>query len=577
MEEFESLPTLRPPILATKYVVASGHYLASMAGSRILENGGNVVDAGVAAGLCINVLQPDMTNIGGVAPIILRLASMPEAVTISGLGRWPRQLTLEDYRRRGGDLSTGVGSAVVPAALDAWVTALDRYGTMTFAEAAAPAIELAEDGFPVNRFLHDNLRKASEKLAQWPSSRSVFLSRGRAPRVGERLVQRDLARTLRMLAEVERGASGRHEGLVAVRDVFYKGDVARQMAAFSAQMGGFLTIDDLAGFQVSVEPPVTTTYRGYEVYGCGPWCQGPAVLQALNILEGYDMPSYPHNSANVLHLIAEALKAAFADRHGYIGDPELTSVPIRGLLSKEYAADWRGRIDRERAAPGMPEPGDPWPYESRRDGRQAAGKVAAAPGPEPADTSYLCVMDADGNAFSATPSDGVLDTPLVADLGVVISPRGKQFWLDPEHPSCVAPGKRPRLTPNPGLVMRDGQVIMTYGTPGLDVQPQAMIQLLVDLIDYRMDVQEAIEAPRIATYSFPASTHPHPYHPGLLRVEGRIPADVRAQLAQMGHQVETWPAWIPQAGALCAILRNRDEGTLAGGADPRRLAYAVGW
>jgi len=575
--EFEALPTLRPTILSTKYVVASGHYLASMAGSKILERGGNVVDAGVAAGLCINVLQPDMTNIGGVAPIILRLAGMPEVVTISGLGRWPRQLTLDDYRRRGDDLSPGMGSAVVPAALDAWVTALDRYGTMTFADVAAPAIELAENGFPVNRFLHDNLRKAAETLAQWPSSRGVFLSRGRAPRVGERLVQRELARTLRILGEAEAGVPGRHAGLRAVRDLFYKKDIARQLVTFCGRMGGFLTAEDLAEFQVQVEPPVATSYRGYKVYGCGPWCQGPVVLQALNILEGYDLPAYPHNSAAVLHRIAEALKAAFADRHGYYGDPEFTKVPIRGLLSKDYAADWRRRIDLTRAAPGMPDPGDPWPYEEGRDRSLAAGRVAAAPGPEPPDTSYLCVMDADGNAFSATPSDGVLDTPLVPDLGVIISPRGRQFWLDPDHPSCVAPGKRPRLTPNPGLVMKDGHVAIAYGTPGLDVQPQAMTQLLVNLIDYGMDVQEAIEAPRIATYSFPASTHPHPYHPGLLRAESRIPADIREKLARMGHRVEAWPAYIPQAGALCAIHRNRDEQTLAGGADPRRVAYAVGW
>ena len=575
--EFEALPTWRPTILSTKYVVASGHYLASMAGSKILERGGNVVDAGVAAGLCINVLQPDMTNIGGVAPIILRLAGMPEVVTISGLGRWPRQLTLDDYRRRGDDLSPGMGSAVVPAALDAWVTALDRYGTMTFADVAAPAIELAENGFPVNRFLHDNLRKAAETLAQWPSSRGVFLSRGRAPRVGERLVQRELARTLRILGEAEAGVPGRHAGLRAVRDLFYKKDIARQLVTFCGRMGGFLTAEDLAEFQVQVEPPVATSYRGYKVYGCGPWCQGPVVLQALNILEGYDLPAYPHNSAAVLHRIAEALKAAFADRHGYYGDPEFTKVPIRGLLSKDYAADWRRRIDLTRAAPGMPDPGDPWPYEEGRDRSLAAGRVAAAPGPEPPDTSYLCVMDADGNAFSATPSDGVLDTPLVPDLGVIISPRGRQFWLDPDHPSCVAPGKRPRLTPNPGLVMKDGHVAIAYGTPGLDVQPQAMTQLLVNLIDYGMDVQEAIEAPRIATYSFPASTHPHPYHPGLLRAESRIPADIREKLARMGHRVEAWPAYIPQAGALCAIHRNRDEQTLAGGADPRRVAYAVGW
>ena len=577
MLEFQSMPTLRPPILGAKYVVASGHYLASMAGARILEMGGNVVDAGVAAGLCINVLQPDMTNVGGVAPIILRLAGMPEVVTISGLGRWPQRVTLEEFRRRGGDLSSGIASSVVPSALDAWAQALDRYGTMRFADVASPAIELAEAGFPVNRFLHDNLHRAAERLAQWPSSRSVFLSRGRAPRVGERLVQRELARTLRMLVEAETGAPGRHEGLQAVRARFYRGDVATRTITFHHEMGGFLSSEDLSEFEAKVEPPVKTTYRGYEVYGCGPWCQGPVVLEALNILEGYDLPSYPQNSAVSLHLIVEALKAAFADRHGYYGDPEFVTVPIQGLLSKDYAAAWRRRIDPKAAAPGMPEPGNPWEFEDDRGHRRAAGRVMAASGPEPPDTSYLCVMDTEGNAFSATPSDGVLDTPVVPELGFIVSPRGKQFWLDPEHPSCVAPGKRPRLTPNPGLVLKDGQMAMTYGTPGLDVQPQAMIQLLVNLIDHRLDVQEAIEAPRIATYSFPASTHPHPYNAGLLCVEGRIPVVVRESLAQMGHRVEAWPAWTPKAGALCAIQINRGERTLAGGADPRRVAYAVGW
>jgi len=575
--DFSPLPTLRPPIMGSKYMVVSGHYLASMAGMRILEMGGNVVDAGVATGLCINVLQPDMTNIGGVAPIILSLAPSREVVTISGLGRWPKAATLDEIGRRGGDISGGMLAAVTPSALDAWIEALDRYGTMSFADVAAPAIELAEQGFPVNRFLADNLSRNAEHLALWPSTRAVYLSRGRSPQVGERLVQREVAGTLRMLAEAERGATGRQVGLRAARDLFYCGDVARRMIAFCQEMGGLLTMDDLAGFRVKVEPPVKTTYRGYDVYGCGSWCQGPVALEALNILEGYDVASLPHNSAPVLHLIVEALKAAFADRHAYYGDPEFVPVPIVGLLSKAYAASWRDRIAADRAFPEMPEPGNPRAYQAETRTTPVPARPVAASGPDSPDTSYLCVLDRDGNVFSATPSDGVLDTPLVPGLGFIISSRGRQSWLDPDHPSCVAPGKRPRLTPCPGLVMKDGRVFMPYGTPGHDVQPQAMVQLLLNVLDYGMDVQEAIEAPRVAAYSFPGSAHPHPYHPGLLRAETRIPETTLDTLGRLGHRIERWPTWTPKAGALCAAVLNPTEGVLAGGADPRRMAYAIGW
>jgi gamma-glutamyltranspeptidase / glutathione hydrolase len=577
MAELEPLPTVRPAVLGRKYIVASGHYLASMAGARILEMGGNVVDAGVAAGLCINVLQPDLTNLGGVAPIILRTAQSRDVVTISGLGWWPKAATIDELRRRGADLTGGPLAAVMPAAADAWIVALDRYGTMPLAEVAAPAIELADEGFPVNRFLEANLRDAAGKLAGWPTSRAVFLSRGRAPRMGELLVQKELVHTLRLMVDAERAADGRHTGLRAARDLFYKGEIAQVTAAFNQEIGGLLTREDLAGFEVQVEPPVRTSYRGVDVYACGPWCQGPVVPATLNILEGYDLAALPHNSAAALHLVAEALKAAFADRHAYYGDPRFVEVPIEGLLSRGYAAAWRERIDRAKAWPEMPDPGDPWQYQRASGKRPVGERVAPAPGPEPADTSYLCVLDRDGNAFSATPSDGIGSTPLVPGFGFVVSARGTQSWLDPSHPSGLAPGKRPRLTPSPGVVLKDGRVLMPYGTPGLDVQPQAMVQFLINLLDHGLEVQEAIEAPRIATYSFPASSHPHAYHPGLLRVEDRIPLQVRAQLAQMGHGIEVWPAWMPRAGAMCAAVLNHAERTLAGGADPRRIAYAVGW
>jgi gamma-glutamyltranspeptidase / glutathione hydrolase len=574
--DFSPLPTLRPPIMASRYVVASGHYLASMAGMRVLEAGGTVFDAGVAAGLCINVIQPDMTSLGGVAPIMMYRAADRQFAVLSGLGAWPQATTLDEIQRRGGDLTDGLLAAVVPAALDAWVRALDHFGTMPFGEVARPAIELAESGFPVNVSLHRNLRKAADRIGSWPSTREVFLGRGRAPEPGERLVQRHLARTLRMLAEAETGASNRRGGLQAVRDLFYRGPIARAIGEFYQVSGGLLASEDLAAFHVEVERPVRTTYRGFDVYACRPWCQGPVVLQALNILEGFDMTALSPGSAPFLHLVAEALKGAFADREAYYGDPRFVDVPIDGLLSKEYARAWRERIRTDRAWPEMPDPGNPWSA-SGRPTNPPRWRLNAASQPTRADTSYVCVLDAEGNAFSATPSDDATEAPLVPGLGFAVSARGAQSWLVPEHPSCLAPGKRPRLTPSPGLVARDGRTVMTYGTPGGDVQPQAMVQFLLHVIDHGSDVMEAIEAPRIATFSFPASSHPHGYSPGLLRVEGRILEATCRDLVRLGHRVESWPGWAPEAGALCAIRVHHQERTLAGGADPRRLAYAIGW
>ncbi|MDR7545617.1 MAG: gamma-glutamyltransferase family protein [Armatimonadota bacterium] len=575
MIELTPLPTLRPSVMGRHYAVATGHYLASLAAVRIMDAGGNVVDAGVAAGLCLNVVQPDMTNLGGVAPIVVRRAD-GQVTTVSGVGHWPRAATLDEILRRGGDISHGILASVVPAALDAWVEALQAFGTTRFADVAAPAIELAERGFPVNRFLYDNLAAVAPALSRWPSSRAVYLPHRHPPPVGELLIQRDLAATLRLLVEAEGTSAPRAEGLQAVRDRFYHGDIGPALAAFCQRMGGLLTADDLAGFRVKQEPAVHATYRSYDVYGCGPWCQGPVLLQALNILEGYDVAALPHNSAESLHLILEALKAAFADRHAYYGDPAFVNVPVELLLSKEYAARWREHIDPCRASPGMPSPGD--------SGRPGTAVAVAAPPPKMpslgggnADTSYVCVVDSNGNAFSATPSDGVLDAPIVPKLGFIISARGSQSWLDPSHPACLAPGKRPRITPSPALVARSDGFVLPFGTPGHDVQPQAMLQVLVNLIEYEMDPQQAVEAARVASYSFPASTPPHRYEPGLVRAEARIPSAVRTALEALGHRLQVWPDWTPKAGGVCAALHDPGLGIVVAAADPRRLSYAIGW
>jgi gamma-glutamyltranspeptidase/glutathione hydrolase len=570
----------RPVVMGTHHMVSAGHYLAAAAGFRILEAGGNAVDAGVAAGLCINVAQADLTNLGGVAPIILYLADSGTVETISGLGWWPRAANIEFFQRhQGGRIRRGIHRCVLPAAIDAWLTALERHGTMPFAAVAAPAIELAEDGFAMHDVMLDILSEpgALEAMRQWPSTRAVFLPDGDPMPLGARVIQKDLAHTLRLLAEAERGATSREAGIRAARDRFYTGDIAEQMVRFARQQGGWLTMEDLAEFHVAVEAPVKTTYRGYEVYACGPWCQGPVVLQALNILEGYDLAGRDRFSPEVCHLLLEALKAAFADRDRYYGDPRFVDVPLDGLLSKAYAAEWRQRIDPSRASPGMPEPGEAWRFSAGQEQQPSRWKYPSpSSGPVEPDTSYVCVVDRWGNAFSATPSDGVTSAPLVEGLGFIISSRGMQSWLDPDHPSCLAPGKRPRLTPSPGMVLKDGRLAMPYGTPGNDMQPQAMVQFLVNLIDYGMNPQQAADAPRCATFSFPRSSDPHPYTPGLAHLEARVDAGVSEALVRMGHGLRLWPEWTKAAGSLGAIVVDHERGVLHGAADPRRLAYVMG-
>ncbi len=419
----------RPAIQRVRHVVSSTHYLASMGGMRILEQGENAADAGVAAGLCINVVQPGSAQFGGVAPIIFCPASGGPVQTISGLGRWPRAASIDYFlQHTDGDLPPGILRSVTPAAPDGWITALDRFGTMRFEQVVQPALDLVESREPL-----------------YPG-------------------QKDMATTFRRLIEAEQKAGGdRHAGLRAARDLVYKGEIAREIADFCEREGGFLRAEDLAAFQARVEPPEQTSYRGYEVYSCGPWCQGPSLLMALNTLEGFDLQEAGHNSTDYLHLVLEALKLTFSDRHHYFGDPDFVQVPMQGLLSKDYAVERRGAIDPLQAALDMPAPGDPWRYHP--EPRSETGPVPRTAAPADRehasvwedDTAYACVVDGEGNAFSATPSDPINWNLVIPGLGFCVSARGTQTWLDPEHPCGLEPGKRPRLTPNPALALKDGK------------------------------------------------------------------------------------------------------------------------
>jgi gamma-glutamyltranspeptidase/glutathione hydrolase len=566
----------RPALLASRHMVSSCHYLATFAGMRIFERGGNAIDAGVAAGIALNVVERHLTDFGGVAPCIVFRPGMREPETIDGLGHWPRSLDLEAYRaRHGDDMPIGVARSVTPAAADAWLTALARHGRLSLAEVLAPSIELC-DGFPVYPRLAAAIERLAERLRQWPTSAAVFLPKGRPPRVGEVLVQRELGDLFRRLAAIERAntGSGRAEAIMAARDAIYEGDIAGQIAAFMREAGGAITADDLREQRVRIDAPTHSTYRGVDVYACGPWSQGPLVPMTLNILEGYDIATLGAGSLEFLHRYVEAFKLAAADREGFFGDPQQLDVPIRGLLSKEYAEERRGTIEDDHAYPELPPPGDPWRFERRAGPAGYRPRIVAGVGAP--DTSFACAMDAEGNAFAATPSDPGLGAPLVRGLGMIVSTRGAQLWTTPGHPSAIAPGKRPRLTPNPALLMKDGRALMPFGCPGEDAQCQAMVQVVCNIVDFGMNTQAAIEAPRVISHSFPWTFHPHAYEPGVLTVEGRISPESRESLARRGHVIRPLPDFSPAAAGVCAV-RRLDTGTLEGGADPRRESYAAGW
>ena len=561
-------------------MVVAGHYLATVAGFRILEEGGNAIDAGVAAGLALNVVEPHRCSLGGVAPIILYQSDHRRVVTISGLGRWPRAATIQVFEERcNGEIPVGVMRCITPGAPDAWLTALELYGTSSFAQVAGPALELAERGFPAQESLKAFVVRYKENLSRWPSSREVFMPNGRPPEVGEVFRQPALARTFRRMVEVEKSHSskGRERALQAVREFFYKGEIAREIAGFVQSQGGLLTAEDMAAFRVKVEPPVKAVYKGYTLYFCGPWCQGPVNGQVLHMLEGLDLKAMGHNTPDYVHTITEAFKLAFADRHYYYGDPDFVPVPIQGLLSQQYAAARRAAINPTTACREMPEPGDPWPFQpGPHPSFPRPRRPEPKAGPKPTDTPTLCTVDRCGTAFSATISDGFSGAPIVPGLGFLCSSRGTQSWLDPDHPSAVAPGKRPRLTPNPALAFKDGRLFLAFGTPGGDAQPQAMVQTFLNIVEWGMTPQQAVEAPRFATFSFPNSFWPHAYEPGLLAVEGRLPAEVVGELARRGHRMEVWEPQTPSVGGVCCIQADPERGVLVGGADPRRDCYALG-
>jgi gamma-glutamyltranspeptidase/glutathione hydrolase len=565
--------------MAQQHVVVSGHYYASLAGLQILEAGGNAIDAGVATGLAIDVLESQFVGFGGVAPIMVRLADGHVSV-VNGVGPWPEAADLSQLRAKyQGRIPDGLLHSVVPAAPGNWIEALRRWGTMSFGEVAAAAIRFARDGFPVYPFFNEIIASKRGEIENWPTTASIFLPNGAPPVVGSIFVQADLARSLQYMADAERAAagSGRRAGLQAAHDAFYRGDIAQAIVSHQHENGGWLAAADLAGFQAKVEPPCRTRFEGFDIYGCGAWSQGPMVLETLNILEGIDLRAFGHNSAPYVHAVTEALKLAAADRERWFGDPDFVDVPLDLLLSKDYAAQRRDALDPSRACPGMPPAGSlrgesvpPWQADP------SAGSGGELVGDKPA-TSFLTVADRWGNVFAATPSDGTIGGPVVPGTGITASMWGSRGYTGLEHPGRVGPGRRPRMSANPAIAVQDGALVMPFGSPGSEVLGQAMVQAFLNQAVFGMDPQSAVEAPRFASYSWPESALPHTYRPGVLCVEPDIGSAVGDALTSLGHQVEWWPERKYAAGSVVTIRSDLVSGVKWAGADPRRTAYAVGW
>jgi len=545
--------TLRPVMRGSNYAISSRKPQATQVGERVLRNGGNAFDAAVAAFAALAVTDPAMTGLGGDAFVLVYNAAQKKVLSINAGGTAPKLATIEWFQQHAGGkipVNDGLLAASLPGAFDACYILLDRWGTMTFGELLAPAIELARTGFPISEYFVDYLTEFEGKLRKYPATARIY---GRL-RPGDVLRNPDLARTMQALVDAEQRG-----GLKAARDEFYRGDIARDMASFCEQNGGLYRFEDFADYQAKIEEPVSIQYRGYEVFKNPSATQGPTELFLLNLLEGYDLKALGHNTADYIHTSVEAAKLAYADRERYLGDMDFIHIPFERLLSKQYAAERRALID-----PGL----------ASMELRPGTPNLAGA-ADHHGDTSYVAVVDKHRNAVSFTPSlHSAFGTGVVlGDLGLILNCRGDYYELDPQHPNSLVPGKRARSTLAPTIVMKDNELAMVLGSPGGDDQPLRIAQTFLNVVEFGMNIQEAIEAPRWTTTSFPASEFPHTMYPGRMAVEDRIPEHVRTELEKRGHQVDLEGAWT--LGATSAIVI--DQGVLCAGADPRGDGYALAW
>lgn len=589
--------TFRPVVRGTRGVVAGGHPLVAEAGMRMFHRGGNAVDAGVAAVLAGSVIEFSHFAFGGEVPVLIKMAEK-KVIAINGQGQAPQLATREFFEKRSpgegesagrsGSLgpgpipSTGPLGATAPGVLDAMIVALDQYGTLTLADVMQPAIELAE-AFPIDEMRVNYIRNTRSVYERWPDTAAVFLPGGEPPRVGDIFVQKNLARTLRELVDVEKQAGkrksadpkkSRHAALEAVRDYFYRGPLAKRYCDAIEKAGGLLRASDMAAFRADIEEPTSVNFHGYEVYKVGFWSQGPVMLEALNLLDGYDLKAMGNASPEYVHTMIEAIKLAFADRDRYYGDPRFVKVPGAELLSKDYAALRRSLID-PKAASLEQRPGDP--INKKSIANLISINSHEIPEVERAnDTTCVNVIDAAGNVFSATPSGAWLPSFIAGDTGIPISSRMQSFLLTPGHPNELKPGKRPRITLSPTLVTKDGQPFAALSTPGGDNQDQALLQVFLNVIEFGMNPQEAVEAPRFETEHFVSSFADHKFNPGSLNLEKRFGEALIQQMKSLGHKVDVKNDFAPSAAPTIVTFDPKTR-LIQAGADVRRGRYAIGW
>ena len=574
----------------TRGALASGSEYADEAGMRVFFHGGNAVDAGVAAMFAASVSEFSHFGMGGEAPILIRTKD-GKIHAIAGVGPMPKLATAQfflNHRPRPGEILelepgglkgiipvAGILPALVPSMVDSGLVALRDYGTKSFAEIAQPAIELA-DGMAIDEMRSGAIARSRRFFDLWPDSKKTFMPDGRVPLPGEIFRQPNLARTLRSMVAAEKKAvaegASRTAGIDAVRDYFYRGDIAHRIDAFMRANGGLLRYEDMAAFKLEPEDPVSTDYRGYKVYKPGFWSQGPAMLEALNILEGYDLRDMGFNSTEYIHTVVEALKLAYADRDTYYGDPKFNHIPADVLLSKTYAAQRRKEIGHNASMdfiPGMIN-GKRGKHPTEMD--IARTKISDALMAR--DTTCVDAIDKDGIVFSATPSGAWLPSVVAGDTGIPLTERAQQFILVPGSPNDLAGGKRPRVTLSPTIVTEQGKPFLALSTPGGDNQEQSLIQLFFNVVEFGMNAQEAVEAPRFQTRHLVSSFDNHAWNRGDLLLDERVSPVVASQLEARGHKVGIRSRW--NSGAAPVMIRITPDGVLEAGADPYgyRVAHA---
>lgn len=530
-------------VMSKNGMVSSAHPLSSWVGADVLSKGGNAMDAAIAMALVTGVVLPDMCGLGADAFLLYYDGKTGKVTSMNGSGAAPASMTRDYLVSRGMDRMPGTGmlSVTVPGAVDVYFKALSMFGTMKFKDLAGYAIKYADEGFPVSQRVHRHMVIELEKLRKYPSTSKIYLKNGEPFKPGDVVVNKDYARSLRVLSE---------EG----RDAFYKGELGQKIIEYSKTNGGLFELKDFEQHKTVICEPINTTYRGYTVYETAPVSQGAIVLEELNILEGYNLRSLGADSADSIHLMVEAKKAAFGDRIKYFGDPEFVKNPLRGVLSKEYASRVRERIQLDRASFEYP---DVCPFDYNGD------------------TTSFVAMDKWGNAvsfihsISATWGCG----EVVEGTGILLNNRAAGFNLIKGHPNCIAPGKRTMHTLNTWLIIRDGKLKWVGNTPGGDNQPQWNMQLIVNLIDFGMNVQEAVEAPKWVDIE---STNPPPDWDGRtqLKIESRVSCEIIDELKAKGHNVSLFEPY--GASGAWQVIELNEHGVMLGGSDPRADGAAVG-